>query len=92
MYCWTYWWCVRSYEQNDVMTALGLTAPRPVTYALADGIIDRQSEAPATVQRLSVTFGEAAPRLHAGIRRAEEHLVEEDAHTAAMWEIPKPTG
>lgn len=90
--CWTYWWCIRSSEQNDVMTELGLTERRPVTYPLANSIMDilehhhresrlvyigpsvngwtpvagprcnvfgeDQSDARATVQRLSARFGE----------------------------------
>ncbi|MFC7531158.1 hypothetical protein [Actinoplanes sp. GCM10030250] len=38
--CWTTWWCVRSTDQEAVMAAIGLTAPRPVTYHLAADLVD----------------------------------------------------
>jgi hypothetical protein len=38
--CWTYWWAVRSLDQNAVMAALGLTHARPATYTLAGMVID----------------------------------------------------
>jgi hypothetical protein len=40
MSCWTYWWCIRSDDQSAVITSLGLTDLRPVTYTLASSIID----------------------------------------------------
>jgi len=40
MSCWTYWWAVRSNDQGAVVTALGLTDVRPVTYTLAACVID----------------------------------------------------
>ncbi|MEV4351332.1 hypothetical protein AB0J83_43300 [Actinoplanes sp. NPDC049596] len=38
--CWTYWWAMRSTDQDEVVAALGLTHPRPVTYRLAAEAID----------------------------------------------------
>jgi hypothetical protein len=40
MSCWTYWWTVRSTDQDAVMAALGLTDVRPTTYRLAATVID----------------------------------------------------
>ncbi|WP_271189399.1 hypothetical protein [Dactylosporangium matsuzakiense] len=40
MSCWTYWWAVRSTDQDAVVAALGLTDARPVTYRLAASVID----------------------------------------------------
>jgi hypothetical protein len=40
MSCWTYWWTVRSADQEAVATALGLTDVRPVTYGLAASVVD----------------------------------------------------
>lgn len=40
MSCWTYWWAVRSGDQDAVMAALGLTDVRPATYRLASTVID----------------------------------------------------
>ncbi len=38
--CWTYWWAVRSPDQDSVVAALGLTHLRPTTYALAATVVD----------------------------------------------------
>ncbi|WP_432988631.1 hypothetical protein [Dactylosporangium sp. CA-233914] len=38
--CWTYWWAVRSTDQDAVVAALGLTDVRPATYGLAATVID----------------------------------------------------
>lgn len=40
MSCWTYWWTVRSTDQDAVVAALGLTDVRPATYKLAAAVID----------------------------------------------------
>jgi hypothetical protein len=38
--CWTKWWAVRSDDPVAVMATLGLTNPRPVTYALAQSVVE----------------------------------------------------
>lgn len=40
MSCWTYWWTVRSTDQDAVVATLGLTGIRPATYKLAAAVID----------------------------------------------------
>lgn len=37
--CWNYWICVRGDDQQGIMNALGLTAVRPATFALAESVI-----------------------------------------------------
>ena len=40
MSCWTYWWCVRSDEQDPVIASLGLVDVSSVTYNLAYSLVD----------------------------------------------------
>lgn len=37
--CWNSWFCVSTGDQHGVMALLGLTAPRPATWELADSVI-----------------------------------------------------
>jgi hypothetical protein len=36
----TTWWCVRDFDQATVLASLGLTSPRPVTYKLANSVME----------------------------------------------------
>src|SRR5690349_13661163 len=36
----TTWWCIRNFDQATVMASLGLTSPRPVTYKLANSVME----------------------------------------------------
>ncbi|EXG80492.1 hypothetical protein [Cryptosporangium arvum] len=36
----TTWWCIRELDQATVMASLGLTSPRPVTYKLANSVME----------------------------------------------------
>jgi hypothetical protein len=36
----TTWWCIRDFDQATVMASLGLTSPRPVTYKLANSVME----------------------------------------------------
>jgi hypothetical protein len=36
----TTWWCVRDFDQATVLASLGLTSPRPVTYKLANSLME----------------------------------------------------
>jgi hypothetical protein len=36
----TTWWCVRNFDQATVLASLGLTSPRPVTYKLANSVME----------------------------------------------------
>ncbi|MDG4785612.1 hypothetical protein O7626_06635 [Micromonospora sp. WMMD1102] len=38
--CWLRWWCVRSDDPTAVMASIGLHDPRPVTFGLADSVLE----------------------------------------------------